>query len=575
MVKGPSLQAIADRYVTLQGYYFQPQQLSWVSYRWVLTNSAGDILQDTGKKFDKKMEVSFYGLSSDPDNNVYYAILYVEDELKQTLTFTVKLIVDPSGISSLNLPFHATYECQTHSVVLEYDDNGQILPSIDTENNVAVGYLEENAEDIAKWDNSVYYKEGKAYISGADQNNSTQAVDIYGVEEKEKENIALTEEIGLSYSHYYPSDETKVPSNSHLMGLEGDGISLNTNIKLDDDYCGDFFTTDITDDVEVDKKIRVSLSIEPSMSATGYTLSPNRYYVKARLEAINKDVVVGKIFSNYLGNTDLGGNFNWHNQKDSQSFVYYTLQPAKYKQDILDRIQDDGFKYADFQYTYLGQSYKPVYRWDENKEHLYGSFGMNLFGNLCLAGSDYIKSSESFDIASLCDNNISFWNEQSPTLILAEFENPLESNSKQYVTMAADSSLNTDQTWPSAGAKEESSYWVENIGNDEVSQLNNNVVLFGDGAEGGIFNCDFGGNSGYGELFAMPRHYGVLSSQNWDINITLKELDSLYNQLSNSGVLLSISQLTSTLSSDSYGIAIYYANKLIGVISLKQNIEEE
>lgn len=571
LVKGPSLQAIADRYVTLQGYYFQPQQLSWVSYRWVLTNSAGDIIQDTGKKFDKKMEVSFYGLSNETDNNVYYAILYVEDELKQTLTFTIKMIVDPTGVSSLNLPFHATYECQTHSVVLEYDDNGQILPSVDTENNVAIGYIEENSTDIVKWDKSVYYKEGKVHVSGADQNNDTQTVDIYVTKEQEKENISLTEEIGLSYSHYYPSDETEVASDSHLIELEGEGISLNTNIKLDDNYCGDFFTVDIGDDTETDKKIRISLSVEPSMSATGYTLSSNRYYVKARLEALNQDAVVGKIFSSYIGNTDLGGNFNWHNQKDIQGFVYYTLQPVEYKEDILNRTQSNDFKYADFQYTYLGQSYKPVYRWDENKEHLYGSYGMNLFGNLCLAGDDYIKSSESLDIPSLCDNNISFWNEQSPTLLLTEFKNPLDNDSVQYVTMATDGSLDSYQSWPSAGTKEETSYWVENISDDEISQINNNVILF----EEGTFDCGFGRDGGYGELFAMPRHYGILSFQNWDVDITFKELDSLYTQLSNSGALLSIKQLTSDLSSECYGIGVYYTNNLIGVISLKQNIEEE
>lgn len=128
----PSVTAFASRYITLQGHYYQWQQASWESYRWILTDIEGNILQDTGKKYDQSMSVTFYGLSNESaeHKNHYYAILLVEDELGHSLSFSMHIVVDPNSVATVSIPFFAEYDCDTHSVELSYQANSFVKPSI-------------------------------------------------------------------------------------------------------------------------------------------------------------------------------------------------------------------------------------------------------------------------------------------------------------------------------------------------------------------------------------------------------------------------------------------------------------
>ncbi len=120
-----------DRKIEFTGVYIQHQQMSWESYRWVLVDHNGEIIQDTGKRYDKNMDVTFYGL----DNGAMYAaILYVEDDANNTLTLVIYFGIDYNAQKINNLDFRADLECSSHSILLlaEYVNFASITETSDT-----------------------------------------------------------------------------------------------------------------------------------------------------------------------------------------------------------------------------------------------------------------------------------------------------------------------------------------------------------------------------------------------------------------------------------------------------------
>lgn len=120
---------IEDRYITLRGTYKQFQEASWESYRWVLVNHNGEIIQDSGKKYDREIKVLFYGLNNDQeeDHNKYTIILYVEDNLGHVLTKNINIeVVYPLG-DITDVQLIGQYDCDTQSIVLNIEDpNGEL-----------------------------------------------------------------------------------------------------------------------------------------------------------------------------------------------------------------------------------------------------------------------------------------------------------------------------------------------------------------------------------------------------------------------------------------------------------------
>lgn len=110
------------------GYYYQGQARSWETYRFTLTDMDDNILQDTGEKYDKKMNTWFLGLDS---NSEYYVSLTVTDDLGYRLNmkwplFTETHIIPKSYGEAVtgSISFNASLDCSTHSVVLKY--NGDV-----------------------------------------------------------------------------------------------------------------------------------------------------------------------------------------------------------------------------------------------------------------------------------------------------------------------------------------------------------------------------------------------------------------------------------------------------------------
>lgn len=137
---------IHARYVHVTGQYLQAQNVSWTSYRWLLVDEYGQVIQDTGKQYDGLIETTFYGLNGPTVDAVekgkavptaYYPVLIVEDELGNSLIMGMKIEV---SLDPRNLPmeFSGSFDCKTQSVIMKIKDYGYPKFSKDLDNKATV-----------------------------------------------------------------------------------------------------------------------------------------------------------------------------------------------------------------------------------------------------------------------------------------------------------------------------------------------------------------------------------------------------------------------------------------------------
>ena len=137
---------IHARYVRVTGQYLQAQNVSWTSYRWLLVDEYGQVIQDTGKQYDGLIETTFYGLNGPKVSDVeagntvpttYYPVLIVEDELGNSLIMGMKIEV---SLDPRNLPmeFSGSFDCKTQSVIMKIKDYGYPKFSQDLDNKATV-----------------------------------------------------------------------------------------------------------------------------------------------------------------------------------------------------------------------------------------------------------------------------------------------------------------------------------------------------------------------------------------------------------------------------------------------------
>lgn len=135
-----------SRYVHVTGQYLQAQNVSWTSYRWLLVDEYGQVIQDTGKQYDGLIETTFYGLNGPTVNDVeagnavpttYYPVLIVEDELGNLLIMGMEIKV---SLNPRNLPmeFSGGFDCKTQSVIMKITDYGYPKFSKDLDNKATV-----------------------------------------------------------------------------------------------------------------------------------------------------------------------------------------------------------------------------------------------------------------------------------------------------------------------------------------------------------------------------------------------------------------------------------------------------
>ena len=260
-------QKVNRRYIEVGGQYLQAQNKSWTSYRWLLVDTYGNIIQDTGKQYDGAIKTTFYGLDgptkADVENhkaipNVYYVILIVEDELGNILLMGIKIEVTITP-TELVAQFSGEFDCKTHSVKLGIQDYGYPALSKD-EGNQAI--------KLNSADGVVTHAEAPSYVGlqGVDKGKDEAGNTVIIPSWKATSKMALPLE-GAQLKRFFKyeanqiSDITQNPSKM-VANKEGK-IEFHTQVELDANFCGDIFTyvVDIGDRFGNTDKLRISLAL--------------------------------------------------------------------------------------------------------------------------------------------------------------------------------------------------------------------------------------------------------------------------------------------------------------------------
>lgn len=256
-------QKVDRRYIEVGGQYLQAQNKSWTSYRWLLVDAYGNIIQDTGKQYDGAIRTTFYGLDGPTKKavenheaipNVYYIVLIVEDELGNVLLMGIKIevTIDPTELIA---QFSGEFDCKTHSVKLGIQDYGYPALSKD-EGNQAV--------KLGDSDGVVTHKGVPSYVGlqGVDKGTDDATTPSWKAASK----MALPLE-GAQLKRFFKyktnqiADITQTPSKM-VANKEGN-IEFHTQVELDANFCGDIFTyvVDIGDRFGNTDKLRISLAL--------------------------------------------------------------------------------------------------------------------------------------------------------------------------------------------------------------------------------------------------------------------------------------------------------------------------
>lgn len=245
---------IQGRSISLSATYVQFDQISWESYRWMLLDSEGSLLQDTGLQYDGVIGTTFYGLSNETGHiKVYYAVLSVTDERQNILNYIIKLNVGQTVSASASLipPFTAETDCQTHSVLLGCQSISKLLPTY-RNNGIYEAYDPRNESEGSPWDGGIVYsRDGYMSITGREYGfdrlvdytagstlSGSDAIDF---------NLGNGVEHGVTYSTCLPLDEYSSTTGSTIKlssDNNGDGeFYLDTQVQLGDNFSGSNIVT--------------------------------------------------------------------------------------------------------------------------------------------------------------------------------------------------------------------------------------------------------------------------------------------------------------------------------------------
>ncbi len=260
-------QKVDRRYIEVGGQYLQAQNKSWTSYRWLLVDAYGNIIQDTGKQYDGAIRTTFYGLDGPTKKavenheaipNVYYIVLIVEDELGNVLLMGIKIevTIDPTKLIAR---FSGEFDCKTHSVKLGIQDYGYPALSKD-ENNQAIKLGD--ADGVVTQEGVLSY----VGLQGVDKVKDDKGNLVPTTSWKAASKMALPLE-GAQLKRFFKykanqiADITQTPSKM-VTNKEGN-IEFHTQVELDANFCGDIFTyvVDIGDRFGNTDKLRISLAL--------------------------------------------------------------------------------------------------------------------------------------------------------------------------------------------------------------------------------------------------------------------------------------------------------------------------
>ena len=251
---------IHARYVHVTGQYLQAQNVSWTSYRWLLVDEYGQVIQDTGKQYDGLIETTFYGLNGPTVGAVekgeavptaYYPVLIVEDELGNSLIMGMKIGV---SLDPRNLPmeFSGSFDCKTQSVIMKIKDYGYPKFSKDLDNKATV----------------LGMAQGVNYPTEAEIQSETKFVSITG----ENKSLKAADQVkiptqGAQLKHFFTKDTEEIPDLSKapkkLATNNRGNIEFHTKVRLDANFCGEIlkYSVDIFDTFGNTDKLNILLEL--------------------------------------------------------------------------------------------------------------------------------------------------------------------------------------------------------------------------------------------------------------------------------------------------------------------------
>lgn len=341
---------IHARYVHVTGQYLQAQNVSWTSYRWLLVDEYGQVIQDTGKQYDGLIETTFYGLNGPKVSDVetgkvvptaYYPVLIVEDELGNSLIMGMKIEV---SLNPRNLPmeFSGSFDCKTQSVIMKIKDYSYPKFSQDSDNKATVLDAEQG----------VNYQIGseKKFVSITGENNSLKAADQVKIPTQ-----------GAQLKHFFAKDTTEIPDLSKapkkLATNNKGNIEFHTKVKLDANFCGEIlkYSVDIFDAFGNTDKLNILLELPNNFGPHG--LNDERNKVKCTVSTKDSSASASGIalFDLPSGNQE----------------AYY-LQPADWTDPDSGDLTTNGnsnLEYLDFVHPFVKQVDGEAVSYVEQKDY--------------------------------------------------------------------------------------------------------------------------------------------------------------------------------------------------------------
>ena len=278
---------IHARYVHVTGQYLQAQNASWTSYRWLLVDEYGQVIQDTGKQYGGLIETTFYGLNGPTVADVeagnaapsaYYPVLIVEDELGNSLIMGMKIEV---SLEPRNLPmeFSGSFDCKTQSVIMKIKDYGYPKFSQDSDNKATVLGMAQGVN----YPTEAEIESGAKFVSITGENKSFKAAD----------QVKIPTE-GAQLKHFFAKDTVEISNLSKapkkLATNDRGNIEFHTKVKLDANFCGEIlkYSVDIFDAFGNTDKLNILLELPNNFNSAEHVydnLEPSRNQVKCVVSA--------------------------------------------------------------------------------------------------------------------------------------------------------------------------------------------------------------------------------------------------------------------------------------------------
>lgn len=303
---GSGTKIVHSRKLYILANYEQGQKASWESYRWWLTDDTGEVLQDTGLKYDQKIATTFFGLYSSASgavdaDKIYYTVhLTVTDSIGNSMSWSQKFYSEEAGNPTKSVPFTASLNTQLQCIDLTYSDVGLIYPTIPY-SNLDLKYTADSTSTLAGYDNSLIYNApqdiSSSYILLGTKNISSTVgwgtiapVQLWNEPASDPYYVSTPVRSGLNYKHYMGSYSSSVENGIALLQLvtdptnaaagddsPSDSIAFRTKFKLTDNDCGPVLSLDLQPDgavtSSVELKLQITLPDNLSLSLTNGTYS--------------------------------------------------------------------------------------------------------------------------------------------------------------------------------------------------------------------------------------------------------------------------------------------------------------